>query len=230
MGNVPRLSLVRSVLLLTIVAFAGSTAHAQASESTPLSRQLSRLDLGVGGVGIFNKDSNGTAVADAQPTAVNLHPGNTLGALVTIRYTKSPLLGLEFNYGYARYTDTFRPCGALTNPPSFCGIQQNAAEYTFGYVAHTRKQYFGVTPFASVGLGTTEFSPTANGGQRYYPQARATYYYSVGAETTILSPHFGVRGQFREAFFKAPDFETNYLTIQQRTSTLEPGFGFFFRF
>ena len=46
----------------------------------------------------------------------------------------------------------------------------------------------------------------------------------------MLSAHFGVRAQFREQFFKAPDFETNYLTIQKHTSTYEPGFGFFLRF
>jgi hypothetical protein len=34
----------------------------------------------------------------------------------------------------------------------------------------------------------------------------------------------------RQAFFKAPDFLTNYLTINQRTSTLEPGIGFYLKF
>jgi opacity protein-like surface antigen len=230
MLNVSRSSCVRGLLLCLFIAIAGSTAKAQDVPETALDHQLSRVDLGVIGSGSFNGDASGTAITDGESTTVHYHAGNTLGALITVRYVKSPLLGLEFNYGYARYTDTFSPFGTITTPPSSSGIQQDAKEYTFGYVAHTRKQFFGVTPFAAIGLGTTEFSPTRNGGQRYYPQARASYYYSVGAETTVLSPHFGLRAQFRQVFFKAPDFETNFLTIQQHTSTIEPGFGFFLRF
>jgi hypothetical protein len=232
MLNVPRPSCVRSVLLCLLLTAAGSTAKAQTTSQNPaLDRQLSRIDLGVIGVGIFNKTSNGFATVDGQPqTPVNLSPGNTAGAVVTLRYIVSPFVGLEGNYGYSRYVDTFTPFGTIVTPPSSGGVQQNANEYTLGYVVHTRKQYFGMTPFASGGAGTTVFRPTPGGGLALPEQARATYYVSVGAETTVLSPHFGIRAQYRQVFFKAPDFETNYLTIQQHTTTYEPGFGFFLRF
>ena len=226
MLNVSRPPCVRSLLLCLFVAVAGVTAKAQTTSSTTLDRQLSRLDLGILGSGSFNKDSNGTAVVNAKPASINLHPSNTLGVLLTIRYVKAPLLGFEFNYGYARYNNTFTPFGSQLS----AGVQQSASEYTFGYVAHTPKPIFGLSPFVAVGAGTTEFRPTPNGGQQLLPQARATYYYAVGAETTMLSPHFGIRAQFRQAFFKAPDYETNYLTIQQHTSSIEPAIGFFLRF
>jgi hypothetical protein len=236
MLNVPRSSCVWSSFLFLLVAAAGATANAQDSQGPALDRQLSRVDLGVVAVGVFNRDSNGTALVPTNPgsgqtggtipTVVNLSPGNTAGAIVTLRYTVAPFVGFEGNYGYARYTDTFTPFG--TQPTA--GVQQNASEYTLGYVVHARKQYFGVTPFASVGLGSIVFRPTPGGGLALPEQARAAYYYSLGAETTVLSPHFGIRAQFRQLFFKAPDFETNYLTIQQHTSTFEPGFGFFLRF
>jgi hypothetical protein len=228
MLNVPRLCCVRSVLFCLLLTASGSIAKAQAASQNPaLDRQLSRIDLSVVGLGIFNKDSNGTATVNGKPnTPVNLSPGNTAGALVTLRYTASPFVGLEFNYGYARYTDTFTPFGSQPNG----GVQQNASEYTFGYVVHARKQYFGLTPFASGGAGTIVFRPTPGGGLALPEQARAVYYGSVGVETTVLSPHFGIRAQYRQIFFKAPDFETNYLTIQQHTTTYEPGFGFFLRF
>jgi len=229
MLNVFRPSWVRSVLFCLLITMAGSTAKAQATSQNPgLDRQLSRIDLGVIGVGVFNQASNGFATVNGTPnTAVNLSPGNTAGAVVTLRYIASPFVGFEFNYGYARYTDTFTPFGVLGTS---AGVQQNAGEYTFGYVAHTRKQHFGVNPFASAGLGTIVFRPTPGGGEALPEQARAAYYFSVGAETTVLSPHFGIRAQYRQLFFKAPDFETNYLTIQQRTTTYEPGLGFFLRF
>jgi hypothetical protein len=227
MLNVSRLLCVRSVLFSLLLTAAGSTAKAQTSQNTALDRQLSRIDLGVAVSGVFNKSSSGLATVNGHPnTLVNLSPSNTAGAIVTLRYVVSPLVGFEGNYGYARYTDTFHPFGTLTSG----GVQQNASEYSFGYVAHTRKQYFGVTPFASAGAGTMVFRPTPGGGLGLPEQARAAYYFSVGAETTVLSPHFGIRAQYRQVFFKAPDFLTNYLTIQQRTTTYEPGFGFFLRF
>jgi hypothetical protein len=228
MLNVPRPLCVRSVFLCLLLAAIGSTAKAQTTTpETPLDRQLARTDLGVIGVGVFNKSSSGFAVVNGvADTPVHLSPGNTAGAVVTLRYIVSPLIGFEGNYGYARYVETFTPFGSL---PSI-GVQQNASEYTLGYVAHTRKQYFGGSPFASVGLGTMVFRPTPGGGEALPEQARAVYYFSVGAEKTVLSPHFGVRAQYRQLFFLAPDFETNYLTIKQHTSTYEPGFGFFLRF
>jgi hypothetical protein len=228
MLNVSRQLCVRSVLFCLLLTAAGSTAKAQTPSTNPaLARQLSRIDLGVVGVGVFNKNSNGFATVNGHAnTPVNLNPSNTAGVVLSLRYTASPLVGFEFNYGYARYTDLFTPFGSQPNG----GVQQNASEYTFGYVVHTRKQYLGLTPFASGGAGTTVFRPTPGGGLALPEQARATYYFSVGAETTVLSPHFGVRAQYRQVFFKAPDFETNYLTIQQHTTTYEPGFGFFLRF
>jgi hypothetical protein len=227
MLNVSRLLCVRSVLLCLLPIAAGSTAKAQISQNPALDRQLSRIDLAVTASGVFNQSSSGFATVNGhQNTLVNLSPGNTGGAVVTLRYVVSPLIGFEGNYGYARYTDTFTPFGSQP----IGGVQQNASEYSFGYVAHTRKQYFGVTPFASAGAGTIVFRPTPGGGLALPEQARAAYYFSIGAETTVLSPHFGIRAQYRQVFFKAPDFLTNYLTIQQRTSTYEPGFGFFLRF
>jgi hypothetical protein len=228
MLNVPRLCCVRSVLFCLLLTASGSIAKAQTTSQNPaLDRQLSRIDLSVVALGIFNKDSNGTATVNGKPnTPVNLSPGNTAGALITLRYVVSPFIGFEGNYGYARYTDTFTPFGAQPNG----GVQQNASEYTLGYVVHARKQYFGLTPFAAGGLGTMVFRPTPGGGLALPEQARAVYYGTVGVETTVGSPHFGVRAQYRQIFFKAPDFETNYLTIQQHTTTYEPGFGFFLRF
>lgn len=231
MLNVPRPSCVRSVLFCLLLTAAGSTAKAQTttSQHPGLDRQLSRFDLAVTASGVFNKESNGTAIINAQPTAVNLKPSNTVGPLVTIRYTVKPLVGFEFNYGFARYNENFTPFGAPlpgANPTG--GVQTNTAEYTLGYVAHFRN-FFGITPFAGAGLGTLDFRPTPGGGEGLLPQARATYYYTLGGDK-MLNQYFGVRAQFREQFFLAPDFETNYLTIKQRTTTYEPGFGFFLRF
>jgi hypothetical protein len=232
MLNVRRSSCVWTLLLCLLASLAATTAKAQESQHPTLDRQLSRVDLAVSGVGTLNSSSSGTATVEAVPTTVTLKPSNTVGILLTLRYTKSPFLGFEFNYDHARYDDTFTPFGILPpagQPAVGAGVQQNASEYTVGYVAHIRP-VFGVKPFASVGLGTLVFRPTPGGGEGLINQARAAYYYSVGAEQSVFSPHFGIRVQVRQVFFKAPDFEQNYLTIQQRTSTFEPGIGFFLHF
>jgi hypothetical protein len=224
MLNARRPSWVNSLLFCLLVATAGSTAKAQTSQNPGLDRQLSRLDLAVTASVVLGISSNGTAIINTVPTAVNLQPSNTVGPLVTIRYTVKPLVGFEFNYGYARFTQNFTPFGGVPT----AGVQQNTAEYTLGYVAHFSPRH-GIIPFAGAGLGTLDFRPTPGGGEGLLPQARATYYYTVGGDYK-LSDHFGVRGQFREQFYLAPDFETNYLTIKARTTTFEPGFGFFARF
>ncbi|MGH9595944.1 MAG: hypothetical protein ACRD3K_04010, partial [Edaphobacter sp.] len=156
MLNVSRLFCVRSTLFCLLLTTAGITAEAQTTSQNPaLDRQLSRIDFGVTAVAVLNKDSNGHATVGGVPnTPVNLRPGNTAGAVVTLRYIVSPLIGFEGNYGYARYVNTFTPFGVQQGGQPNAGVQQNTSEYTLGYVAHTRKQYFGVTPFASVGLGT----------------------------------------------------------------------------
>jgi hypothetical protein len=231
MLNVSRLSCVLSVLFCLLAALAGPTAKAQ---SPALLHQLDRVDFSVNGIGQFNGSGSGIPKSGpvdqhGNPLTVHLSTGNTLGALVTVRYIKSPLVGVEGNYSYARYTETFTPFGSPTTGglPS-AGVQTNASEYTLGYVAHTPK-LLTVQPFVSAGAGTIAFRPTTYGGQSLREQARAAYYYSIGAEDAI-SPHFGLRAQFRQVFFLAPDFGQNYLTILHHTSTLEPGVGFYFRF
>src|SRR5260370_20958586 len=111
MLNVSRQSCVRSVLFCLLLTAAGSTAQAQTASTNPaLDKQLSRIDLGILGVGVFNKSSNGVTTVNGHPnTAVNLNPSNTAGAVITLRYTVKPFVGFEFNYGYPRYTHTFTP-------------------------------------------------------------------------------------------------------------------------
>jgi hypothetical protein len=216
------------VLSLVFCLFAALTVSsaAQATSSNPtLDKHLSRIDFAVNGIGIFTKDVTGTNYLN---TSFTQHTGSTLGALITVRYTKSPYVGGEFNYTYSRYTQSFRqPDG--TDYAIVGGVQNNVSEYSLGYVIHPPHQILGASPFIAVGAGSTAFRPTTGGGQSLNSQARATYYYAAGLEKE-LNPHFGIRAQFRQAFFKAPDFGQNFLTIQKQTWTIEPGFGFVIHF
>lgn len=221
-------------VLFTIATVASSTGTAAAQATAPvtfLDRQLAKTDFALSGVGEFTNNTNGTNYLNQQ---LNLVTSNTLGALATLHYQKSPFVGVEINYGYVRYTENFSLTSTVTSPPNTAsyvlGIQTNANEITVGYVAHTRNQYFGLQPFAGVGAGTIAFKPTSGGGQRLPNQYRAGYYYTVGVESPLYGEHFGARAQFRQLFYYAPDFLTNYLTDKQRQITSEPSIGVFLRF
>ncbi|MCU1320588.1 MAG: hypothetical protein JWM43_237 [Acidobacteriaceae bacterium] len=208
-------------IALLCLSLSYSAARGQALPETALQHQLSRVDLGVTAVGQITGDVAGTEQRSQTP--ITLKASTTVGFLATLRYVKSPLVGFEANYMQARYTENFSNIAG--------GVQTKASEYSLGYVVHTPSSYFGFKPFAAVGAGTTAFRPTAGGGQGLSAQARMTYYYNVGLDDDALfSKHFGVRVHLRQAFYKAPDFGQNYLTIQKRTSTLEPGIGFYLRF
>jgi hypothetical protein len=219
-----RLSCAQGALFGLFVLLASFNAQAQV---TFLSRQLDRLDVGVGGAAVFTKSVSGN---NTQDLPVSLDASTTLGALVQVRYTKSPLLGAEFNYSYARFTENFSgsPFGSAASTSTPFGVQTNASEYTVGYVAHL-PSLLGFQPFAGGGGGATAFKPTPMGGQGLPERARASYYYDVGVEDQFTR-FFGVRAQFRQVFYKAPDFGQNYLTINQQTVTTEPTIGVYIKF
>ena len=223
-------------------------AEGQAQVETPLDRQLHRLDLGVSVIEVISGNTSGQSYANTTPApsqaqTLNTDATNGTGGLVQLRYTKSPLLGAELNYSFARYTTNFNPLPAangsvcsVTNPPPCVvvqgGVQANANEATLGYVAHGPVlTSFGLKPFIAAGAGSTVFTPTLNGGsQGLYKQARLTYYYAAGVEAPLLTSHFGLRAQFRQSFYLLPDFTANFLTIKQRTNSIEPSFGFYLHY
>lgn len=217
----------RALLAATLLACAAGAASAQ---TTALGRQLSRVDFGISGAGIFNKQVSGPVLPTAAPnhgTMMTQFGSNTLGAVASVRYIARPYLGVEFNYGFARYTENYSPS---PNGSSLFQIQTTHNEYTLGYVVTPPHTIFGLQPFLSAGAGSIEFKPTAGGGEGAPKQARAAYYYNVGLQQELGDTHFGVRASFRQVFFLAPDYGQNYLTIKQRTVTTEPTVGFFVRF
>ena len=205
--------------------------YGQTQTSTIGSKIAAHTDFAVSATGEFTGSTSGPVVEAGAPDVgvnIGLSPSKTLGALVTLRFTKSAYVGAELNYEYARYSENFSNLvgSIITNPT----IQTKASEFTIGYVAHFPTKIFGVSPFAVAGGGLMKFTPTSAGGLGYSAQGRPIYYVGGGAEAPIFGPHFGVRVQYRQVFFKAPDFFENYFTTGKRTSTAEPGVGFYLHF
>ena len=222
----------RRLTIIGIFVLAAAAAPAFSQELTPataLDKQLARIDFGVQANGVFTTNTSGTT-----PTGQTdfLTPTSTIGFIASIRYIRSPFVGLEFNYEHARYDQDFTytnvsPTGTLN---AFLSVQNNVTEYTFGYVVSAPKTYYTVQPFASVGTGTVAFRPSKGGGEGNTPQGRAAYYYNVGAQAPLYGEHFGIRAGFRQVFTLAPDFQQTYLRQHQRQVTTEPTIGFYIKF
>ena len=215
-----------------LVLFLSASASIQAQTSAPvtaLGRQLAKIELGISGVGEFTPKSQGTSYL---PQNIFQTPSNTAGALIDLSFQKSPLVGFQLNYTQARYTENFNVVDTVGTPSGqlsyVLGVQAKVAEYSFGYLARPR-DIFGLHPFAGAGMGAIEFHPTAGGGEGLIPQERLSFYYTVGIQQPIFE-NFGVRVQFRQVFFGAPDFNQNYLATGARVITTEPGVGFYVRF
>jgi hypothetical protein len=217
----------------SLLCIAGIASAQLDTPPSALEKQLHKLDLSINGVGIYNRTATGNVIDEAGISdaglALSQFGSNTAGVLVSLHYIAKPYFGLEFNYGYARYTENYQGAAlAYATGNSLFQVQTKVNEYTFGYIATPPHPIFGFQPFVSVGFGPTGFTPTPNGGQELPEKARATYYYSLGLQKDY--GHFGLRAGFRETFFLAPDFGQNYLTIKQRTTAYEPMVGFYFRY
>ena len=227
-----RISICGAIVSISLasIALLSPAAAQSATPVTALGRQLERVDFGITGIGVLTPSTSGTSLT---PQAIAQVPSNTFGALIELRYIKSPLIGIELNYSYARYTENYTVTATTGTPhgqlPYVLGVQSKVNEYSLGYVAHGPR-LFGLQPFGGIGLGAIEFKPTSGGGQGLPPQERTGVYYTVGLEQTLFSENFGIRAQFRQVFFGAPDFNENYLATGARTITTEPGVGFYLRF
>ena len=226
-------SLLVPALLLCLLSLTASQAIGQeAVPLTPFQKAMEHFDLGVSVTGVVSSDVSGIEQRDASITHNNLaiSPSSTVSELITLRYTRKPYLGFEYNFANARFTQNYTFTPAIKSN-QLEGAQTSVHEITFGYVAHPRKIY-GVQPYLGAGGGTIHFTPTSGGGEGLPFQYRAVYYYNFGVEQNFTgsADHFGVRLGFRQLIYLAPDFGQGYLTITRRTRTSEPTFGFFLRF
>ncbi len=226
-----RLSIFGAFFIL-FASFSGKlSASAQTTvPPTPAELFLAHFDFGISAAGAF---TSSTQANNYLGQSVSLTPSNAVGALFELRYTRSPRIGIELNYGFARYTDNYNiqntsssAKGALAQT---LGVQTQAAEYTLGYIGHFG-EFFGVHPFVGAGGGVLGFRPTTGGGDGLPGESRGMAYYTVGADAPVLGDNFGVRVQLRQQFFGAPDFNTNYLANNARSSTFQPAFGLYLKF
>ena len=223
MHSLSRAMLATATFFLSVTGFA-------AAQTSAVSKQFSRIDFGISGVGQLTNTVSGPIIPSGAPNAGTItsqYASNTVGAMANVRYVAKPYIGVEFNYVWGRYTENYSPA---PNGASLFQIQTTSNEMSFGWVVTPPHPIFGMQPFASAGAGTNNFKPTGGGGSGAPHQYRATYYYNVGVQKELFNSNFGIRASFRETFYLAPDFGQNYLTILKHATTIQPTAGFYVRF
>jgi hypothetical protein len=228
-------------LLLSLAAAPISLSAQAVVAPSPFEVFLSHIDLGISASGEFTGNTSGPNYLKQQ---VALSPSNTVGYLVELRYTFKPRIGMQFNYDNVRYTDNYNitntSSSSLGAVPLVLGVQTKATEYTLGYFGHFGN-FGSIKPFVGAGGGVMGFRPTTGGGDGLPGLSRGAAYYTIGADITLVptsdadtggrfTDRIGARVQFRQVFFGAPDFNTNYLANGARSSTIEPSVGVYLRF
>lgn len=195
------------VACVTLLATFASAAQAQ-------------VDFGLSGYKTFNRNTAGNGTTQTAP--------DSAGGMFEFRYIKAPLRGFEITYSFNPANQTYTPTPGACE--IFCSngtLIQKASQHEVGvdYVASLPKGR--LRPFAVAGLGFMITVPGTD-GYNLNTVVRPTYIYGGGADWA-LNPHLGLRVQFRDNVYKAPNLAGVYPTTGQFTHTAEPMAGIFFR-
>jgi opacity protein-like surface antigen len=157
-------------------------------------------------------------------------PTNSGGEMVEARYLRGPLFGVGMSYSYNRANQTIEPNGTdcqytCANPTT--PLSAKADEIALNWIP-SLKVGKNLRVFGIGGIG---FFITSPGDSTYEVDTvvRPVFVAGGGVDWTVL-PHFGVRVQYRDNFYKAPDLSALYPADGAFTSSSEPTGGLFFRF
>ena len=196
-------------IAVLLAAIAPAAAHAQFDVSASFYEALTSASSGVG---------------------VRQTPTNSEGGLVEARYIMNRLAGFELAYSYNRANQTFAPngtsCGYVCGQPTIA-VRARADEVAIDWVPSMKVG--NLRPFAIGGIG---FFITSPGNLPLYDVntvIRPAVVFGGGLDWALMK-HFGVRVQYRDNLYKAPDLTAIYPANGAYTQSSEPMGGFYYRF
>jgi hypothetical protein len=172
----------------------------------------------------LNKSTTGNGT---QQTATN-----SAGGMMEARYIQNSLLGLELTYSFNPANQTIAPLAVpQCEPYDTCAdpspaLHVKASEVGVDYVVS--KKFGSVRPFAVGGLGFFISSPDKS-AYEVQTVVRPAYIFGGGLDWALLQ-HIGVRAQFRDSVYKAPDLSSFNPPTGQFTHTAEPMGGLYYNF
>lgn len=218
----------RVAFLSFVFAVAGAgVALAQAANSPAPSAQAPVTQFDIGG-SVYEAFTGNTTGNGTQQTATN-----EMGGMFEARYLMSRFRGFGVTFSYNPAHDTFTPNGTSY---STCGLEcanptrplvSKVSQFGMEWVPSVT--YGKLRPFAVVGFGFLITFPSNSIYLDVNTVIRPVYVFGGGADYS-LTPHFGVRAQYRYNLFKAPNIETLYNATGVFTHYSEPMGGVFYRF
>jgi opacity protein-like surface antigen len=221
------------VALIGIAAASGAAAQGQvgttgqapasaASQTRASAEGESQFDIGV-------NFYDGLTAATSGLGTEQTPKGSTIGGMLDLRYILRPLVGFEFTYSYNPANQSFAPKAGdcvytCANPVT--NLSAKANEIGFDYVA--AKKFGSLRPFAVGGVG---FFITAPSGSTYAVNTvvRPVFIFGGGADWGFL-PHLGLRVQFRDNLYRAPNLSSIYPATGEYTYSAEPMGGLYYHF
>jgi hypothetical protein len=210
------LFLLSSVFLAISLLPAAAAAQASSSSNPPSAPQPQdsrKYDVALSGFGQITGSANGNSI--------RVDTTESIGGLASFRQYSPQWFGYEVDYGLTRYSEWYNKKlgGSVTN---------NSNELTGAMLAQSRQSFYGLQPFATVGLGLMAFQPSPSKG--YPTQLLPAFVYSLGVNHLVMSDHIGIRVQYRALEYKTPNFNQVPLDSHTLRTTMEPSFGVYYRF
>jgi len=202
-------------LSVTLALVSTGAAHAQTSAAP------TQFDISLSGYEAFTSASSGHGTKQT--------PADSAGGMLEARYLVSSLVGFGMSFSFNPANQTFAPNGTsceyqCANPAT--NLSAKASELALEWVPSLK--IGRIRPFAIGGLGffiTVPSSSVIGTNSRVRP----TYVFGGGLDFSLTS-RFGIRLQYRDNVYKAPDLYTLYPATGAYTSSSEPMGGFFYRF
>ncbi len=169
--------------------------------------KLHQADVAVGGTGQFT-----TSLTDQSNLLPHESTTNSAGFLLTLRDHPASFAGVEFNYGYSKFSERFT---AFTGA-RIASLPASVHEASGAYLFH--RNYKKFQPFIGVGGGSLFFNPL----QGRLSQTRGAGLFEIGADVPTSNPHLGFRVQARSLNYRAPNYNQPGLSSSRWVSTNEP--------
>jgi opacity protein-like surface antigen len=156
-------------------------------------------------------------------------PANSPGFLFELRYIASPLMGFEFSYGYNPADQLLTPNpGDCRYTCAYAPLELHAKASTIGLNWIFSKKFGALRPFAIAGLGF--FVDSTN--QSVYvvnTVPRVAVITGGGVDWSVL-PKVGIRAQYRDNIYSAPNLSALYPATGKMTYTATPAVGVYYVF
>ena len=173
---------------------------------------------------IHNGDVGGSAIGQfttpltTSNQAIQQNTTSSFGGLFTFREHPVPFAGVEFNYAFTEFSETY----AASNYTARTKTDLHEASAAYLFHPHFRK----LQPFIGIGGGGLDFVPTQTGSNQW----RGAGLVELGFDIPTSNPHWGFKLQGRSLIYRAPNYGQPNLGSKTWVATNEPTFGTYYRF